>query len=238
MKFIFGCIVTLLFVFLVHLYNENITLTSRISTLTETNEKITHKDFQKVKEDYYIEQQNRDTTLILFTVTSLFLMFTAITFLSVRAEFKSQIQEVKTEYNNQVSEYQNSIIHIKNLEGDLSFEVGKNLINTIDLYQFEYTEEERARLFEVVLLGCEYYAKSLLYKSNVKVKFEKSVKTLISSYLGILKDLSENQQNIQFSDIDYNKFMSIREKLEKVVDQKGIQNLSFIFTKLSFAELG
>lgn len=174
-KFLSGVGITLLFILCIYYYRESQTLNSIISTLKQDNRIITNENFQKVKESYYIEQQNRDTNLILFTVTALIALFSATTFIGVKSEFKTNVAKIENNYNAQVAEYQKSVVHITSLEGDLSFEVGKNLANTVEAYKIQYTKEELVTVFETILLACNYYAKSLLYKENIHPNFKNPV---------------------------------------------------------------
>lgn len=239
-NFILGSIITLLFSFCVFLYLKNASLSASLYTY-RTNRELVNKEFQKAKEDYYIQQQSDNTTLILFTVTALFGLFTATTFFGVTSEFKSKVKVIDAKYKNQISEYQKSIIHINNLEGDLSFETAKNLSKDFeeDLFSVkDFSEEELCILFSQSLICVEYYSKSLLLKSQKHVKFENSVIEIIHNLLERLSEImDEKKDNIFTLDISYTRFLRIKQNVENLHNQNLSKNIGFIFSKLSFKDL-
>ena len=113
-NFILGSIITFLLSICVYFYITNTSLSATISTY-KTDKNTIDKDYQKAKEDYFIQQQSDNTSLILFTVTALFGLFAATTFFGVTSEFKSKVKAIDAKYKNQISEYHKSVIHINNL---------------------------------------------------------------------------------------------------------------------------
>lgn len=232
-NFIFGVILTSLFSFSMYQYFQSQSLISQVNTL-KNNITSNNENLQKIKESYYIEQQNRDTTLILFTVTALFTIFSFFTFTSVKRMFDVKVTEIKDKYNEQVAETQKVIIHIKNLEGDLSFETAKNMSSSFNLFKLEYTNDELIEVFELALVSCEYYSKSLIYKSDKSLLFENAVKTILKSSLERLKELAEDSGTVSLKTISFNRFASIKSNLERAITKEDSVNLSYIVSKLSF----
>jgi len=85
-NFILGSIISFLLSICIYFYIENTSLSTSLKTY-KSNKEILDKDFQKAKEDYFIQQQSDNATLILFTVTILFTMFATFTFIGVKSEF-------------------------------------------------------------------------------------------------------------------------------------------------------
>lgn len=235
-NFILGSVVTILFLVCVSIYIKNTSLTASLSTY-RNNKEIVNKDFQKAKEDYFIQQQSDNISLILFTVTILFTIFGTATFIGVKSEFKAHIKKVNAKYAEQVAENHKVIVHIKNLEGDLSFETAKNISSSFDLFNVDYTNEELIEIFEMTLVSCEYYSKSLIYKSDKSLTFEKSVKSILQSSIERLKELAEENGVINLKTISFNRFASIKDNLEKVMTKEDLSNFSFVVSKLSFSTL-
>lgn len=241
-NFILGSIITLLFSVCVFFYIQNTSLSTSLKTY-KNNKEFIDKDFQKAKEDYFIQQQSDNTSLILFTVTALFGLFTATTFFGVTSEFKSKVKAIDAKYKNQISEYQKSIIHINNLEGDLSFETAKNLSKDFEDSLFsvkEFNEEELCILFSQSLICIEYYSKSLLLKSDKHIKFEDSVVKIIKSLLERLVEIINEDRNVNktfYLDISYTRFLRIKQNIENLNNQHLSKNIGFIFSKVSFKDL-
>lgn len=235
-NFILGSVITLLFSVCVFLYVQNTSLSASLVTY-RTDKELVNKEFQKVKEDYYIEQQNRDTNLLLVVFPILLAITSVMTFTGVREEFKSSLAIQKSTYENQISEYNKSIIHIKNLEGDLSFETAKNISKDFDLFKLQYSDKELIEVVELALISCEYYAKSIILKTDKSVKFENSVTNIIHSSLERLKELSDEQTTINLHSISLNRFITIKNNLEKVINEEGFKNLELFTTKISFPTL-
>lgn len=237
-NFILGIIITSLFSFLAHLYFKNESLSAQIITL-KSNITSSDGNVQKFKESYFIEQQNRDTTLILFTVTALFGLFSFFTFASVKRMFDTNISEMNNKFNNQVEKSKKVIIHIKNLEGDLSFEVAKNIVS--DLKKMRNNEDEESRdyveIIALSLTACDYYSKSLYLKSDINEKFKAAVESLLSEELNYTSELLSSQSSFQLEYMDYERFLRIKYNIEKVGSKVDLKNLASIFSKLSFPDL-
>ncbi|MFE3872757.1 hypothetical protein ACFX5F_16185 [Flavobacterium sp. ZS1P70] len=236
-NFILGVFITIMILVCVSMYIKNTSLTASLSTY-RNNKEIINKDFQKAKEDYFIQQQSDNISLILFTVTILFTIFGTATFIGVKSEFKAYIKKINAKYAEQVSENHKVIVHIKNLEGDLSFETAKNISSNFDLFKLAYTNEELIEIFEITLVSCEYYSKSLIHKSNKSLTFEKSVKSILQSSIERLKELAEDNGVINLKTINFNRFISIKDNLEKVMTKEDLLNFTFKKSKLSFPTLG
>lgn len=99
---------------------------------------------RQFKEETYIRQQERDTTLILFVFSLGSVVIGLFTFRTVKEEFVNQINEVKKEYNDYKTEIEKKHIEIshkyKKLEKDLNFESVATLMNEVRLVKDETVE--------------------------------------------------------------------------------------------------
>ena len=119
-NFILGSIITFLISLCVYFYITNTSLSATINTY-KTNKNTVDKDFQKAKEAFYIQQQSDNTSLVLFTVTALFGLFSFFTFTSVKGVFDLKVSEIKDKYDEQVTKNGESVIHINNLRSNFNF---------------------------------------------------------------------------------------------------------------------
>lgn len=178
------------------------------------------------------------STVITF-VTVLFSMLGLITFVGIREQFKFSIERLEKRFKKQRDE---SIVHIKRLEsieGDLSFEVASRNHEKLDSL-FEKSEksfEDYVRIVELSLVTCEYYSKSLLLKSDIHKKFEKSVKNIIKSILYDTSELISTQTKFELNNMGYTRFLRLQKNIELVCDKDDGQNLALIFSKLDFPDL-
>ncbi len=99
---------------------------------------------RQFKEEMYIRQQERDTTLILFVFSFGSAIAGFFTFRSVKEQFVNQINEIKKEYNDYKTDIENKHIEIshkyKKLEKDLNFESLATLMNEVRLVKDETVE--------------------------------------------------------------------------------------------------
>lgn len=140
---IYGLIIVGLLIAVVISYHNNDVLESRINTINthlykdlSVNTLTSEKTF---KEDYYIEQQSRDTTLILTVFAILAGLVSLFTFLSIERRFttfKEEVKEVQKNYQIEVSKKQK--LHNKKLK-----KVKKNLWETYLKMSFEFIEIKR-----------------------------------------------------------------------------------------------
>tara|TARA_R110002049_G_scaffold22820_2_gene81245 strand:- start:245 stop:865 length:621 start_codon:yes stop_codon:yes gene_type:complete len=180
---------------------------------------------------------NFGTTITFITV--LFSMLGLITFVGIREQFKFSIERLEERFKEQRDE---SIIHIKrieSIEGDLSFEVARRDHEKLDSLfdKSEKSFEDYVRIVELSLVTCEYYSKSLLLKSDIHKKFEKSVKNIIKSILSDTSELISTQTKFELNNMGYTRFLRLQKNIELVCDKDDRQNLALIFSKLDFPDL-
>ena len=234
-NFILGSIITFLVTLCIYLYIQNNSLSSSLNTY-RNDKALLSKEFQKVKEDYYIQQQSDNTNLILVTVTILFAIFTATTFIGVKSEFDSKIKETNDKYENQKAEYENSVTHINNLKSGFSFHHANNLHKDFkDLLNNKPIDV--SLLVELGIVVCEHYCYSVGYNSNSNEKFDDSVTLIISSVIDKMLINTENCNEVKLVSMDYSRFISAKKVIETVIDEENSRRFYKIISKLSFSNL-
>lgn len=232
-NFILGSTITLLFSVCVFLYVQNTSLTASLDTFRNDKE-IVNKEFQKVKEDYYIQQQSDNTSLILFTVTALFTIFSFFTFTSVKRMFDLKVAEIKDKYDEQVSKYEESIIHINNLKSGFSFHHANSLHQDFkDLLLNKPIEV--SLLVELGIVVCEHYCYAVGYNSNNHTKFDDSITIIVSSVIDKMLINTENYNEINLVSMDYKRFISAKKVIEAVIDEENSKRFYKIISKISFS---
>jgi hypothetical protein len=237
-NFIFVLFSAFLISFCIYFYQSNTSLISQNKTLQKEN--LPTSNIQKFKEDYYIQQLSRDTSLLLVVFPILLAITTIATFAGVREEFKRNLAEIKSESEKQISEYNKSVIHIKNLEGDLSFEVAKNLKKDLESLFGNVDEnkmDDYINIVELSLTICDYYSKSLNLKSDINPKFKDAVQSLLADTLTDTSDLISTISNFELKNMGYSRFLRIKNNVEKVGTPNDLKNLASIFGKLVFVDL-
>jgi hypothetical protein len=116
---------SLLFILIVFVsieYHNNNVLESRINSLNKNS--IDFKSEKTFKEDFYITQQSRDTTLLLFVFSALVGIIGLFTYTNIVESFRNSIDEIKADNVNQKAErdkYHNNFIL---LESELNYQTG------------------------------------------------------------------------------------------------------------------
>ncbi|HRE77116.1 MAG TPA: hypothetical protein PLL09_04740 [Flavobacterium sp.] len=240
-NFILGLIIAFLICGGTYFYLKSDSLQSRVETLKSENLSKPQPDLQKAKEDFYIEQINRDSSLILFTVTALFAILGATTFFSVRNEFDSKIKEIKNDFQSQTDNYQDSVNHLKYIESSLSYEIARN-------YQKDYlqplNDQQKANLANILeftdhtLLCIEFYAKSILLDNKSGSTFKNAVKNLIHILVDDLTELlAITELNKVTTSINYVKVMRIKGNIEDLNDKELNRKLYLIYSLLEYEKL-
>lgn len=230
--FIIGIIV--LSGILFHKYNV---LENRISSFTQT-QTVTGVDtappdvIQKFKEDYYIKQLDRDTTLILVLFPVLLGLVAAFSYTSVKEEFKSQIQKVKEDYERKINDFEKTTESFYELEGDVNYEVARFR----DSDSLEYYDKKEWEGFVVFkLLAVDYYAKSIFQKKSANDKFVNSVtSTIIANLEEMISVIETEGSDMKMKELAYDKFIRIKNNLEKLENPKINKLIARIFSKLKF----
>lgn len=118
----YSSILFILIVFVSIEYHNNNVLESRINSLNKNS--IDFKSEKTFKEDFYITQQSKDTTLLLFVFSALVGIIGLFTYTNIIESFRSSIDEIKADNVNQKTErdkYHNNFIL---LESELNFQTG------------------------------------------------------------------------------------------------------------------
>jgi len=230
-------LIIIFFIVIAYLFKSVNVLQSDVSNIITASENQTiHND---VRFNYLIRQISNNFTITVFTVT---ILFGFVVFLTSRVTTKIidfKIKRIKKDFKKQKSEYQKYVAHIKSIEGDLSFEIADKNYNRLKVL-FENTEmihNDYVLFVELSLVTCDYYSKSLLLKSDVYPKFEKSVKNKIKSVLSDASHLISTQDRFELINMGYERFLRLQKNIEQVCDLDDKQNLSLIFSKLDFPDL-
>lgn len=234
-NFILGSVITLLFSVCVFLYVKNISLSASLNTY-RSNKEIINKELQKVKEDYYIQQQSDSLTLILFTVTTLFGLFSFFTFTSVKRMFDVNISEIKDKYNEQVTKYEESVIHINNLRSAFNLQYAEKISDKFGEALLE-RPLDIPNLVELGLMSCQNYYYSVGYNSNNKEEFSKVVTKYITPIINVMVEKVNSVDSIELKNISYAHFLMIKESFDLMSNKDNLQKFSTIFSKLSFKKL-
>lgn len=189
--------------------------------------------------DFILGKIDSNFNLVLTTITVLFGLFALLTFFGVKEQFGFQLRAIKKKSRVQERAWAKHKKDIKSLKGDLSFEVAsKNHENLDSLFEkLNKSDDDIVRIVELSLVTCDYYSQSLLLKSDVYPKFEKSVKSLIKSVLSDTFDLVSAKPKFELNTMGYERFLRLQKNIESVCDLEDKQNLSSIFSKLDFPTL-
>ncbi|TDE45825.1 hypothetical protein E0I26_03820 [Flavobacterium rhamnosiphilum] len=235
-NFILGSIITFLVMLCAFFYFQNTSLTASLNTYRYSKELI-NKDLQKAKEDYYIEQQSDNINLILFTVTILFTIFGATTFIGVKSEFHSQTKETNNRYDAQKEEYNKSVIHINNLKSGFSFQYASNMHKDFKDLLLKSTVDVSV-LTETGIIACEHYCYAIGYNSNNNEKFDEAIYVIINSILSKIIENTNNCGNINLINMDYIRFINAKKVIDLSLGENELKKFSIIFSRLSFPTLG
>lgn len=193
--------------------------------------------------DFILGKIDSNFNLILTTITILFGLFAFLTFFGVKEQFGFQLRSMKNKSRIQERAWAKHKKDIKSLKGDLSYEVAfiRQSLNLKPL-QEKATEDlefsDYVNMVELSLIICDYYSQSLLFKSDVYPKFEILVKNIIKSILSDTSQLISTQDKFELATMGYERFLRLQKNIEQVCDIKDKQNLSLIFSKLDFPDLG
>ncbi len=232
--FIFGSVITLLFSICIFLYIENTSLSASLKTY-KNNKEVIDKDYQKAKEDYFIQQQSDNTSLILFTVTVLFTMFATFTFIGVKSEFDSAIKKNDKRYESAKSDYEKSVIHISNLKSSVSFQYADRINKDFSNVLLE-KPLDTPKLIELGLLACQNYCYTISYSSNDTQELKASVLHYVVPILNVMVEKVNATDTVKLKSISYEMFLVIKNSFDLVLDKDNLQKFSIIFSKLSFIE--
>jgi len=239
---IYGLLITGLLIAIVISYHNNDVLESRISTIN----KHLYKDLtvdtlaseKTFKEDYYIEQQSRDTTLILTVFGVLAGLVSLFTFLSIERRlttFKEEVKEKQKNYQIEVSKKQKW--HNKKLK-----KVKKNLWETYLKMSYELIYIKRNSASKALTAGNQedyvidsfecavQYSIAYLFDNNVdKVKIITELISFLNSLNEYLKHspitIDLEFQSAIIKDIDY---------INKIGDSEIYDLLNSIYGRLIF----
>lgn len=123
-----GAVIIILLVVSTILFSYNKGLNNRINVISKSIERISSSDSTYVsmevekmrfKEDYYIQQQSKDTALILTVFGLITIVFGYLSFNSFRKEVENVVDEIQKNYDVYVEKYKNQEHNLKVLGNDI-----------------------------------------------------------------------------------------------------------------------
>ena len=234
-NFILGSVVAFLFSICIYLYIQNNSLSAVVVTY-KSNKEFIDKDFQKSKEAFFIQQQSDNVSLILFTVTALFTIFSFFTFTSVKRMFDVKITEIEYKYNEQVTKYEESVIHINNLRSAFNLQYADKINKKFGEALLE-RPLDITNLIELGLMTCQNYYYAIGYNSYKSEEFSKIVTKYITPILNVMVEKIKTVDSVELVNVNYNNFLAIKESFDLTSDKDNLQKFSAIFSKLSFPTL-
>lgn len=232
-------IITSLLVIIAILYSKNQSFDNRLNTLFKGIEAshqndsiITQKESYKAqfKEDYYIQQQSNDTTLILCVFGFVVVIFGFLSYNSFIHQIEFTVNKMETKYDDHLKKYDGYEHKLNSLmsefyESQASFnlERAKDCVrNKEDDWHVYYT-----------LLGISYYADRLKIETGTP-QYSTTQTILVKhadDYLGITLDMLNKVGSVRNIDDELiRKYIQKIEKLESVDVSKKVM---LVYNKLT-----
>lgn len=232
-------IIVLLLVITAILYSKNQSFESRINTLSKSIQHLKLSDSTSVKhefykaqfkEDYYIQQQNKDTTLILFVFGVVTVVLGYLSYNSFVHQVDVAVDKVKADYDDHLKKYEKQEHRLDGLMSDFTSREGfRNLeksINSFDRKEYDW-------YIYYLFLSLNDFSDKYFIDSKKK-SFETVCKLLIenanSDLLKALENLNGlneiknvNDETIQYCIKNIRRFGSVE------IDEKAI----LLYSKLS-----
>lgn len=235
-NFLMGLLVAFLISSITYLWLSNSSLNSQVNTLRKTVSQSQNPEIQKLKEDYYLQQLDRDTNLLLVVFPILLAITTIATFAGVREEFKRNLAEVKSDSEKQISEYNKSVIHINNLRSSFSFQFGDKINENFGDVLLR-KPLDIPLLIELGLLSCQNYCHTFEYNSNDTEEFKNIVTNYITPTMNVMVEKVNGVEEVKLKNISYAKFLIMKSTFDLNLDKDNLQKFSIIFSKISFSAL-
>ena len=179
--------------------------------------------------------------LVLTTITVLFALFVFLTFFGVSEQFSFRLSKLRKMFRKQSEMLDNHRAELLSIKGDLSYEVAEKIekdIKGFDILNKQNPKyEDYVNHIELILTSCDYYSQSLIYKKDVYPKFKVSVSSSIKKSLSDTAHLLASTDKFELNNLGYERFLRLQTNIHKVCDLEDKQNLSSIFSKLSFPTL-
>ena len=206
-------------------YHNNNVLESRINTLNKNS--IDFKSEKTFKEDFYITQQSRDTTLLLVVFPIIVGIISLLTYVNITERHRNMIESIKAEAHKNKSE--NDSYHKKFvlLESELNFQTGliyserasKNIL--IDI----------GSTITQSLSAMEKFASCIISENYInKVAATKS----LDNELDFLSKIIEN--DIFHIKIDFRIYKERNERISKVLNKTQMEKFNQIVSKIKTIE--
>lgn len=222
---IYTSILLVLIVFVCIEYHNNNVLESRINSLNKNSIDFTSE--KTFKEDFYITQQNRDTTFLLVVFPLFVGIVSFLTYVNITERHRNSIEDIKTEAHKNKSE--NDSYHKKFvlLESELNFQTGL-------IYS------ERASKYISIDVGA-----SIVQSLSAMEKFASCIDSenyinrqpALNSLYNELKHLERiTTGDLFLIDIDFKIYKVRIERIAKVLDNRGTKIFNQIIARISVTE--
>lgn len=206
-------------------YHNNNILESRINSLNKNS--IDFKSEKTFKEDFYITQQSRDTTLLLVVFPIIVGIVSFLTYINITERHRNIIEGIKTETHKQKSE--NDSYHKKFvlLESELNFQTGLIYSERAS----KYLEINVRSSIMQSLSAMEKFASCIISENYINK--EPATKSLRNE-LDFLNKVIENE--IFHIEMNFKIYKERNERIAKVLDNNAMTKFNQIISKIKIIE--
>lgn len=227
---IYTSILLVLIVFVCIEYHNNNVLESRINSLNKNSIDFTSE--KTFKEDFYITQQNRDTTFLLVVFPLFVGIVSFLTYVNITERHRNSIEDIKTESHKQKSE--NDSYHKKFvlLESELNFQTGLIYSERASSWINGKNHKIDPNLCIVQSLSAMEKFASCIDSENY-INRQPALNSLYSE-LEFLERITTG--DLFLIDIDFKIYKTRIERIAKVLDNKGTTIFNQIIARISVTE--
>lgn len=215
----------ILIVFCAIEYHNSNVLESRINSLNKNS--ISFNSEKTFKEDFYITQQSRDTTLLLVVFPILVGILSLFTYVNVTERHRNIIEEIKAEAHKQKSEndiYHNNLVL---LESELNFQIG--LIYSARAEKMLYSKFITIGIM-LSFISMEKFALAIL-SENSKEKKEESFR-LLKLELSRLNSIVKDSDLFRIDNLDFTLYKDRIARITKVLNNDETKIFNRITSKI------
>ena len=222
---IYSSILFILIVFVFIEYHNNNVLESRINSLNKNSIDFTSE--KTFKEDFYITQQSRDTTLLLVVFPIIVGIISLLTYVNITERHRNMINSIKAEAHKNKSENDGYHKKFVLLESELNFQTGliyserasKNIL--IDINSSIVQSLSAMEKFASCIISENYINKVAATKS-------------LNNELDFLSKIIEN--DIFHIKIDFRIYKERNERISKVLNKTQTEKFNQIASNIKIIE--
>lgn len=227
---IYTSILLVLIVFVCIEYHNNNVLESRINSLNKNSIDFTSE--KTFKEDFYITQQNRDTTLLLVFFPLFVGIVSFLTYINITERHINSIEAIKTEAHKNKSEYDSYHKKFVLLESELNFQTGLIYSERASSWINGKNHKIDANLSIVQSLSAMEKFASCIESENY-INRQPALNSLYSE-LQFLEKITTG--DLFLIDIDFKIYKTRVERIAKVLDNNGTTIFNQIIARISVTE--